>query len=197
MQLVIEYHAVDNPQLEDGCSHGWGVNRIGLTPGRRQGRCCWRGYGDRDADRPDRQDVTWEAFDLAAANQRPRATYLRSRRYARFRSLVLSHDSHRCALTGDTTVQALEAVHLVPARDGENDICTNGVALRADLRRLFDAGLFTFGPDGRVVLAARHPGLSAGYRRLLRNAELHRATVERVGTTLAAPVFRYRKLARA
>lgn len=192
VQLVVEYRDSDNPELARGYNHGWGENRIVLTPGSRQGRCRWR-----SADGTERNDVPWKAFDLAATNQRPLATYLRSRRYARFRSIVLSHDGHRCALTGDTTVQALEAAHLVPAAKGENDIPTNGVALRADLHRLFDAGLFTFDPDGRVVLADRHPGLSRRYRRLLRNAELRRATIERVGTTLAAPEFKHRKPARA
>ena len=191
VQLVVEYRESDNPELA-GDNYGWGENRIVLTPGSRQGCCHWR-----SADGTERDDVPWKAFDLAATNQRPRATYLRSRRYARFRSIVLSHDDHRCALTADTTVQALEAAHLVPAAEGENDIPSNGVALRADLHRLFDAGLFTFDPDGRVVLTDHQSGLSHDYRRLLRNAELRPTTIERVVTTLSAPEFKDRKPARA
>ena len=191
VHLVVEYRDADNPELARSYNHGWGTNRIVLTPGSRKGRCRWCA-----SDGTERNDVRWTAFDVAAANQRPLATYLRSRRYARFRSIVLSHDGHRCALTGDTTVQALEAAHLVPAREGENDVPSNGVALRADLHRLFDAGLFTFDPDGRVVLADHDPGVSDAYRRLLRNAELRAATLERVRATLAEPQFRHRKPAR-
>ena len=192
VHLIVEYRDRDNPELADGYNHGWGENRIILMPGSREGRCRWR-----PSDETERYDVPWEAFDLAATNQRPLAPYLRSRRYARFRSIILSHDDHRCALTGETTYQALEAAHLIPARNGENDIPSNGIALRADLHRVFDAGLFTFDPDGSVVLTDHHRKLSDDYHNLLRQAELRGATFERVRTTLAAPQFRLRKSARA
>lgn len=191
VNLVVEYCEADNPHLRS-FNYGWGTNRITLVPGRRKGRCRWR-----RSDGTELNDVPWTAFDIAATHQRPKASYLRSRRYSRFRSIVLSHDGHRCALTGDPTVQALEVAHLIPAREGENDIPSNGIALRADLHRLFDAGLFTFGLDGQVVLADRQHALSAAYRRLLGNAELCTTTLERVRSTLAEPQFRHRKPARA
>lgn len=191
VHLLVEYREADNPELRS-FNYGWGTNRIILVPGSREGHCRWS-----RSDGTELKNVPWTAFNVAAAHQRPRASYLRSRRYSRFRSIVLSHDSHRCALTGDTTVQALEVAHLIPAREGENDIPSNGIALRADLHRLFDAGLFTFDPYGRAVLARRDDGVSDAYRRLLRNARLRATTHDRVRTTLAAPEFRHRKSARA
>jgi len=173
-------------------NYGWGTNRIMLVPGSRNGRCRWR-----RSDGTELKNVPWTAFDVAAAHQRPWARYLRSRRYSQFRSIVLSHDNHRCALTGDATVQALEVAHLIPAREGQNDIPSNGIALRADLHRLFDAGLFTFDLDGRVVLADHDGAASDAYRHLLRNAKLRTATLNRIRTTLAEPQCRHRKSARA
>ena len=63
----------------------------------------------------------------------------------------------------------------------------NGVALRADLHRLFDAGLFTFDGRGEVINVA--PGLSSKYRRLLQGKKLPSATIDRVEATLSLPAF--------
>ncbi len=46
---------------------------------------------------------------------------------------------------------------------GENDIPLNGITLRADLHRLFDACLFTFKPNGKVKIVKRDTELSEAY----------------------------------
>ena len=184
VRLVVEYCEEENRHLAD-YNHGWGTNHIVLTPGGREGHCDWRGH-----------DIPWRAFDVAANNDRPRATYLRSRRYEQFRDIILGHDGHTCVLTGEPTMRALEAAHLIPAKQGENDQPANGIALRADLHRLFDAGLFTLAPDGKVLLADPPQDLSEDYVRLLRDACLPPETLERVHSTLALSQFRERKHAR-
>ena len=116
--------------------------------------------------------------------------YLRSRRHHRFRNVILACDGHRCVITEETTTQALEAAHLVPARNGENDMPFNGITLRADLHRLFDARLFTFDQNGHVVTTAPKSRLSAAYCHLLRNKQrLPPATLARVRATLALAQF--------
>ena len=192
VHVIVDYKRADNAELirrydYDPC----GTNTIILLPGRRQGVYHWcRSDGHK------RDDVPWHAFDLSTTNQRPLATYLRSQRHAGFRSAVLARDGNRCAITREATTPALEAAHLIPARNGENDIPANGIALRADLHRLFDAGLFTFDPDGNVVLSDQTVGVSAQYRRALRNTRLSPATFQRVRETLALPQFQHRKPAR-
>ena len=101
--------------------------------------------------------------------------------------MILDCDDNRCVLTGEVVKQALEAAHLIPAKEGENDMPFNGVALRADLHRLFDAGLFTF--DGRGTVVNLAPGLSSRYRRLLQGKKLPSATIARVKATLSLPTF--------
>ena len=83
-----------------------------------------------------------------------RPTYRGSKREAWFRSVILQCDECRCVLTGEATQNALEAAHLIPAAKGQNDVPSNGITLRADLHRLFDAGLFTFDADGRKPRSA-------------------------------------------
>ena len=165
-RLIVQYGSASNPELVQKWgddSFVWGTNTIILKEGEQCGICRWRpdsGAGCK---------VEWKAFDLEAGTARTRATYLGSRREAQFRNIILACDSNRCVLTKEKTRQVLEAAHLIPAAKGENDIPSNGIALRADLHRLFDAGLFIFDTNGDVVVPERRLGLSPAYRRLLRN----------------------------
>jgi hypothetical protein len=58
-----------------------------------------------------------------------------------FRKLVLSAYENKCAITGSTTVQAIEVAHIVPYYGTESDHIENALPLRADLHKLFDNGL--------------------------------------------------------
>ena len=163
VHLVVTYdEANQTPEfLEQYADTHWGTNTIILQQGEQKGRCKWSREGAEDWE-----EVKWEAFGSAP---RPiSARYRGSRREAGFRQMILACDDHRCAVTGEATTKALDAAHLIPAAMGENDVPSNGITLRADLHRLFDAGLFTFAPDGQVVEVDRE--LSKAYRRDLRNS---------------------------
>lgn len=191
VRLVVTYkEAEQTPEFRkqySDLSIPWGTNTIILQQ-EQKGRCEWL---PEDENVVDCETVKWEAFDLGAARARPHATYRGSRREAGFRKMILTCDRARCVLTKETTEKALDAAHLIPAANGENDVPSNGITLRADLHRLFDAGLFTFAKDGRVVDIA--PGLSEYYRQLLENCDrLPQPTRERVQVTLASGPFQRR-----
>lgn len=60
----------------------------------------------------------------------------------------------RCPLSGCTTLAALEAAHVRPVGGRGSDESSNGILLRADLHKLFDADLLAINPsDGRVMIA--------------------------------------------
>ena len=72
-----------------------------------------------------------------------------------FRVLVTDAYLRRCAITGERTLLALEAAHIVPyAEEGVHDV-RNGLLLRADFHRLFDAGLVSVTPDLRIKISKR------------------------------------------
>ncbi len=72
-----------------------------------------------------------------------------------FRVLVTDAYQRRCAITGESTLMALEAAHIVPySGEGGHDVW-NGLLLRADFHRLFDAGLVSVTPDLRVRVSQR------------------------------------------
>jgi putative restriction endonuclease len=73
-----------------------------------------------------------------------------------FRVLVTDAYKRRCAITGESTLLALEAAHIVPYSDerGSHDV-RNGLLLRADFHRLFDAGLVTVNQDLRIKVSPK------------------------------------------
>ena len=75
-----------------------------------------------------------------------------------FRVLVSEAYERRCAITGERTLPVLDAAHIVPDSCGGEMCVTNGVLLRTDLHRLFDAGYLTITPRGtlRVSVQLRH-----------------------------------------
>ena len=74
---------------------------------------------------------------------------------ASFRVLVTEAYQRRCAITGEKTLVALEAAHIVPySGEGEHDV-KNGLLLRADFHRLFDVGLVSVTPDLKIRVSPR------------------------------------------
>ena len=72
-----------------------------------------------------------------------------------FRVLVTDAYNRRCAITGENTLVALEAAHIVPyANEGTHDV-RNGLLLRADFHRLFDVGLVGVTPDLKIRISPR------------------------------------------
>ena len=72
-----------------------------------------------------------------------------------FRTLVIDAYHRRCAITGESTLPALEAAHIRSyASDGVHQV-SNGLLLRSDFHKLFDAGLVTVEPDLKVRISNR------------------------------------------
>jgi putative restriction endonuclease len=65
-----------------------------------------------------------------------------------FRFAVLKAYGHRCAVTGERVLPALEAAHIRPFSDVEQHEVQNGLALRSDIHRLFDLGYVTIDNHG-------------------------------------------------
>jgi putative restriction endonuclease len=72
-----------------------------------------------------------------------------------FRVLVTDAYQRRCAITGENTLVALEAAHIVPySGEGEHDV-RNGLLLRADFHRLFDVGLVGVTPNLKIRVSPK------------------------------------------
>ena len=164
----------------DGEEFDPGRNNIILIKGAKKGRCIWHG----DNGTTGKNNSCWKTFDLNGNKGRPSAKYYKDKRSSFFRQIILDSDSNQCILSGEKTKEVLDAAHLFPAKNGENDFPFNGITLRCDLHKLFDAGLFKFEQDGKVVITDKKNCLSKGYRKLLIGKVIPPETYERVKDTI-------------
>jgi hypothetical protein len=58
-----------------------------------------------------------------------------------FREKVLDSYTHKCAVSGISSLQAIEVAHIVPYYGIESDHIENALPLRADIHKLFDSGM--------------------------------------------------------
>ncbi len=72
-----------------------------------------------------------------------------------FRVRILDAYGRRCAVTGERSLPVLDAAHIQPYRGPASNHVQNGLSLRADLHRLFDAGYVTVTPERRFVVSQR------------------------------------------
>jgi len=98
-----------------------------------------------------------EEFKPVLADERSRAELLATVREGQgsFRVRVLDAYARRCAVTGERALPVLDAAHIQQYRGPASNHVQNGLALRADLHRLYDAGYMTVTPEYRVEVSRR------------------------------------------
>ncbi len=64
----------------------------------------------------------------------------------KFRKDLLEAYGYRCAITGCDAEEALEAAHIIPYCETEDNAIYNGLLLRADIHTLFDLNLIAIAP---------------------------------------------------
>ena len=79
---------------------------------------------------------------------------------SQFRREILRNYGSKCCISGEAVEALLEAAHIQPYIDERSNHPQNGICLRVDLHRLFDAGLLTITDDFKVRVSARLKGTS-------------------------------------
>jgi putative restriction endonuclease len=77
-----------------------------------------------------------------------------------FHQQILRNYGYRCCMSGDTVGALLEAAHIQPYIDERSNHPQNGLCLRVDLHRLFDAGLVTITDELTICVSKRLAGTS-------------------------------------
>lgn len=72
-----------------------------------------------------------------------------------FRVGVIEAYDRRCIVTGERTLPALEAAHIVPVKKQGTHEISNGLLLRRDLHALFDQHYITIRPDKTLAVSRR------------------------------------------
>ena len=102
-------------------------------------------------------DDASEMFDPASiedARERILRSIVRRRGQLSFRRALLELCGSRCAVTGCSVEEVLEAAHITPYRGDPTNHPTNGLLLRSDIHVLFDLGLVSVEPETRRVVVA-------------------------------------------
>lgn len=72
-----------------------------------------------------------------------------------FRLLVTDTYHRQCAVTGEKALPTLDAAHIRAVKEGGQHRLDNGLLLRSDVHRLFDAGYVTVTPDHRFRVSGK------------------------------------------
>lgn len=84
-------------------------------------------------------------------------SYLRKVRLGQdaFRTMVMGAYDKKCAISGEKTLPVLDAAHIKDYAKSGPHLISNGLLLRTDLHKLFDAGYITLTDDLRVEVSKR------------------------------------------
>jgi hypothetical protein len=102
-----------------------------------------------------KKDGEFIPSDLEDARRRIVGAIVVRQGQGEFRKGLLEAYQHSCAVTGCSTVEVLEAAHIVPYLGPITNNLTNGLLLRADIHTLFDLGLLSVNPDDYRVLTSK------------------------------------------
>lgn len=87
----------------------------------------------------------------AEAREKNYVSIARRQGQSKFRQELLTAYSGKCAITDFDAEAALEAAHIIPYVETENNHPSNGLLLRADLHTLFDLNLIAINPQTMKV----------------------------------------------
>lgn len=88
----------------------------------------------------------------------------------RFRRELINVYNGRCAVTGELTLEVLDAAHIMPYLGRHTNSVNNGILIRTDLHNLFDFNLLSIEPSSwRIEI---HPSIASDYYRALHGKQI-------------------------
>jgi hypothetical protein len=107
----------------------------------------------------------------------------RKREQAKFKNLLRDAGDNCCAITGETTQTVLDAAHIIDKSENGAESISNGILLRADIHRLYDARRFKIGQDGSIIDISGE--ISEKYKGVLNNKKVDERIISRIREALA------------
>ena len=150
-EIHIEYNGDRNRHLHRDIYKEieWGKHVLIVQQGANTGPSTWIDSAGNEWEGP-----KWKSVGIIGEHRRETTTKLQ-RKQAEFREMLLASDGS-CAVTGEVCHDVLEAAHIVAARHDGQEVLENGILLRADLHRLYDADppKFEICPEtGQILMA--------------------------------------------
>lgn len=178
LEICVVYDPKKNQHLaEDDID--WGRYIIKIEMETKTGTAEWIDATDAD----ECEIVTWNLIDvpLVGSIVKVKESVARiQRNQAKFRAALLALDEC-CTITGERTKEALDAAHIIPASSGGAEVIENGILLRADIHRLYDANLFIINEIGEINICGE---ITEGYKNLLQDCKIDATSRRRVQLAL-------------
>lgn len=177
--LKINYKHSLNQHISHSDAY-WGTSIIYILHGAISGKVEWQ-----DSNNPKNNNYkTWDIIDNDLYKLPAKETITRIKRnQAKLRKALLAADAF-CAITGEKTIEALEAAHIIPSANSGAEVVQNSILLRSDIHKLLDKNLFSISDSGQIINISRD--LSEYYRTLLTKKRcIDRNAFERVALALA------------
>jgi hypothetical protein len=167
---------------QDAC---WGHSIITIPRGAMEGVAEWK-----DDDFPKKFDgkILWKVIGSGLTKQSVKEVISRSKRNQTMLRQALIATGAECAITGEQTIEALEAAHIIPSSKNGAEVIENAVLLRADLHRLYDRNLFSIGINGQIERISEN--LSDHYKSILTGAQISQDAIERVELALLSSLVK-------
>jgi hypothetical protein len=158
----------------------WGAWIITVAPDLNSAKAEWR---DRNPDyNGPAQRCTILSRELYQESGLE-FVFRKKREQAKFRKDLLKV-YNCCAITGETTLKAIEAAHIIDKAEGGAEVAiSNGILLRADIHRLYDARRFKIGQDGSIIDISGE--ISEKYKGVLNNKKVDERIISRIREALA------------
>ncbi|MBB5371960.1 HNH endonuclease [Acidocella aromatica] len=121
----------------------------------------WRNHDDKkfqtadvdyfEQDLTEKEDALFNPLDLEDGRKWIKQMIVLRRGQSSFRKKLMIAYESRCAITGCTIPEVLEAAHISPYMGDKTNHVTNGLLLRADIHTLFDCGLIEVSRDYKII----------------------------------------------
>ena len=157
----------------------WGTATIIISPDLDSAKAVWK--DDSHTEYDGQGQCTILSQELFQAHEREVVSRIK-REQEQFKE-ELAPD-RCCIITGEVTKRVLDAAHIIDAALGGNEIPSNGILLRADIHRLYDARCFEISyRDGTIEKIS--DCISEAYKRILKGKKLNEIIFARVQAALA------------
>lgn len=178
-EIRLTYEKANNKSAAEH-NEAWGHSLLQIDTKKRTARARWLD------EKPDwsgrgRAILISEAMHATLEYE----TVARIKRQQNFRYTMETVYGGKCALTGETCTDLLDAAHIIEVNARGGNGTTNGILLRTDLHRLFDRNLLTIDESGRVILSAKLE-VSQSYREALSGLQMRDELFKKIKHALKA-----------
>lgn len=157
IELRLRYRQADQIDERLQAAEYWGESVIKWRPAEKFGKAYWTDDVNHDAD----GEVDVEIIHPPKGRGRENVNRNARPEQGNLRDALLAMDG-ACAISGETTPEALQAAHIRPVADDGVECPANAILLRADLHLLFDAKLLSLNKTDKGVVV-QCAGISEAY----------------------------------